>query len=431
MPLAATWLMMSVEGPYIAAIVARMPDVVVNLAAYGVAFSLAWMSEAPIMMLLSASNALVRDRDSFLAMKQFTYRLILGTTMLVLLANVPVVFDFFAHDIMALPDEVSRLVHTAMLILVPWPGAIGYRRFYQGILVRNRMTRRVAYGTIVRLTAMSASAASLAFFSQLHGATIGAIALTSGVVCEALASRWMARHIIKSLLATPAPEGVHLTQRAIGQFYVPLALTSIISMTTGPMLTFFMGHSRNPIESLAVLPIVQNMVFIFRSGGVAYQEVGVALTGEDGEHEREVARGALFLGSIASVALMILTLTPLIHVWLINVSGLTPELASFAVLPAQLLVFVPLMEYWLSFQRSRFILTKGTRLITLATMIEVSSIALVLILCTRHFGMIGVIAGSVAMMTGRSASNTFLYFARRHGWKPNLPRLSQAIRASR
>src|SRR6185436_1177244 len=54
--------MMALEGPYIAAIVARMPEAARGLAAFGVAVSLAWLIESPIMMLLSASAALVRDR---------------------------------------------------------------------------------------------------------------------------------------------------------------------------------------------------------------------------------------------------------------------------------------------------------------------------------------------------------------------------------
>lgn len=65
-PLAATWLMMAVEGPYVAAIIARLADPTLNLAAYGVAFSFAFIAEAPIIMVMTASNALVRDRASYL-----------------------------------------------------------------------------------------------------------------------------------------------------------------------------------------------------------------------------------------------------------------------------------------------------------------------------------------------------------------------------
>src|SRR5690348_15732959 len=70
LPLAATWFMMALEGPYVAAIVARMPEAARGLAAFGVATSLAWLIESPIMMLLSASAALVRDRASYLALRR-------------------------------------------------------------------------------------------------------------------------------------------------------------------------------------------------------------------------------------------------------------------------------------------------------------------------------------------------------------------------
>ena len=149
----------------------------------------------------------------------------------------------------------------------PDPVAGGDRRplLDQGILVRHRLTRRVAYGTVVRLTGMSATAAVLALTTTLHGSSIGAAALAAGVVVEAAASRWMARHLVASILAGPELTGASpITQRAIARFYYPLALTSIISLVTGPLLTFFMGRSRSPIESLAVMPVVQSLVFLFR-----------------------------------------------------------------------------------------------------------------------------------------------------------------------
>src|SRR5688500_6886815 len=39
-PLAATWLMMAIEGPLLTAVNARLPDQEANLAAYGVAFNI-------------------------------------------------------------------------------------------------------------------------------------------------------------------------------------------------------------------------------------------------------------------------------------------------------------------------------------------------------------------------------------------------------
>ena len=75
LPLAGTWLMMAVEGPYLAAIMARLPDATVNLAAFGVAFAFAIIIESPVIMLMSASTALVEDGPSYRALRRFSYGL--------------------------------------------------------------------------------------------------------------------------------------------------------------------------------------------------------------------------------------------------------------------------------------------------------------------------------------------------------------------
>ena len=56
-PPAFTWLMMSVEELFLAAIIARLPEPKFNLAAYGMAFSLALIIEAPIIMLIMSAAA--------------------------------------------------------------------------------------------------------------------------------------------------------------------------------------------------------------------------------------------------------------------------------------------------------------------------------------------------------------------------------------
>ena len=129
--------MMGLELPYIAAIVARLPDPAPNLAAFGVATSLAWCIESPIMMLLSAATALVRDRGSYLALRRFAFLMnALVTAGMVTLA-VPAVFRFIGETLIGLPPEISSLAQRSTVILLAWPAAIGYRRFYQGVLVSH------------------------------------------------------------------------------------------------------------------------------------------------------------------------------------------------------------------------------------------------------------------------------------------------------
>jgi hypothetical protein len=407
-PLAATWLMMAVEGPYVAAIIARLADPTRNLAAYGVAFSFAFMAEAPIIMMMTAANALVADHQSLIALRRFAFALNGILTVVMAIGLLPPVFRFVTDHLIGLPPDIAHLTHVATSFLLFWPAAIGYRRFYQGILVRHHLPRRVAYGTIVRLVTMSVTAATLAMTTGLPGACVGSLALAGGVLAEAAASRWMAREIVARLTAAPLVNAPPLTLREIGRFYVPLALTSLVAIVVNPLVTFFLGRSRSPIESLAVLPVVTGLVFLFRSGAIAYQEVAVALTGTGRQREGMIARVAAVLAAASALALGTVLFTPLGHAWFTRVSGLPADLAAFAIWPARMLALVPALDYLLSVQRARLVLARRTRIITAATTVEGLVIAVLLSVGIGSLDFVGAIVAAVAILCGRVCGNLFL-----------------------
>lgn len=412
MPLAATWLMMASEGPFLAAIIARLSAPKINLAAYGVAFSIALLIEAPIIMLMTAATALVKDRDSYLKLRNFSYSLNGIITMLMLIVLIPPVFRLITRNLMGLPEDVARLTHLATAIMLPWPAAIGFRRFYQGILIRSHLTRRVAYGTILRLAAMSATGLICYFYFQLHGAMIGALALSVGVTVEALASRIMVHSSIRMLLALePKPQGLErLSYKGIISFYYPLALTSILNLGVFPMVTFFMGHSRMSLESLAVLPVIHSLVFIFRSIGLSFQEVGIALLGEKQKNYVPLRNVAILLGMIVLILMSLVSLTPLAFFWFNNVSGLSLELSNFALLPTKILIFTPALMVLLSFLRAIMVNSRKTKQITLATTLELTMVIVILVVTTQVFGMIGAVGAAVSMAIARMLSNGYLLF---------------------
>lgn len=407
LPLAATWLMMAVEGPFLAAVIARLADPKFNLAAFGVAFAIGILVEAPVIMLMSAATALVEDRRSYRRLRNFGMALgVLGTALL-LLFLVPPVYRFLMYDLLGLDGEVVDLTRGALWLLLPWPGTIGYRRFVQGVLIRSGRTRLVAVGTVLRLLTMAAVALSLYAFTDMPGAWVGAASLSVGVSSEALAARWMARRTIGDLLAR-GDSGTDLTYSRIAEFYLPLALTSFIGLAVQPMLTFFMGRAPLPLESLAVFPVVNALSFIFRSLGLSYQDAAIALMGERHEHFPELARFGLGLGIAASAGLAVIAFTPLARVWFGTISGLTPELTSLALTPTRVLVPLPAISVLLSFQRAILMQGRRTNPITVATAIEVAGIALLFLIGSRGFGWIGVTAAFAAFVGGRLASNLYL-----------------------
>jgi O-antigen/teichoic acid export membrane protein len=400
---------MSLEGPYLAAIIARLAEPKFNLAAYGVAFSFALIIEAPVIMMMSASTALVKDFNSYKKLGNFNFAVSSLITVIMLIILIPSIFDFIAIDLIKLTPEVEELTYKAFFVLLPWPGAIGYRRFYQGIMIRHNLTKRVAYGTIVRLLSMSITALVLYLYSKLDGAVIGAAALSVGVTIEAIASRIMAHQIV-TRLKNEKLNNDDLTYKEMFEFYYPLALTSLIGLGVHPMVTFFIGQSRMSIESLAVLPVINSLVFIFRSLGLSFQEVGIALVGEKGENFKRLADFAMKLGIILAGILLMIALTPISKFWFFNVSGLSETLTEFVRIPVIIIAIMPLLTVIISFQRAMLVSFKKTSPVTIATVIEVSVIILTLFVSIKLFDLTGVTAAMIAFIIGRLSSIAYLSF---------------------
>jgi len=417
-PLAITWLMMSVEGPYLSALIARMGDPKYNLAAFGISFSFALIVEAPVIMLMSAATALVDSYNSFQKLKTFTYILNTVITLFMLVILIPSVFNFIAVDLIDLPIEVVEITYWAFAALLPWPAAIGYRRFYQGILIRNNKTRLVTVGTFIRLVSMSLTALILYLKFAFPGAVVASLSLSVGVIVEAIASKIMSLQVVEKIRSIKNAKGAkELSYKDIFDFYYPLALTSILSLGVHPFVTFLLGQSRMAIESLAVLPVINALVFVFRSVGLSYHEVFIALLGEKGEGYKPLRNFGLLAGISSVILLTFITTTPLAQVWFHNISGLSIELTQLSILPAIIVSVMPGLTFLISVQRAIQVYSRNTSPLTLATIIEVIGIIAVLFIGIKVFDLVGVLAAAIAYVFGRSIANIYLLKSNREAIK--------------
>lgn len=415
LPLAATWVMMASEGPFLAAVIARLPDPTFNLAAHGVAFAIAIMIEAPVIMLMSAATSVVKNRTSFLKLRNFSRALCLGSTAVLVVALLPPVYDRLVVQAMGVPTEVAELTHGALWFFLPWPSAIGYRRFLQGVLIRSGKTRLVAYGTGIRLAAMALAGLAGLLLLDIPGAWVGGLALATGVTVEAIAARFMAASTVDAILRgelDTAPDA-GVTYMDIARFYWPLALTSMIGLTVQPLLTFFMGRSVAPVESLAVFPVVIALSFFFRSMGLAYQDTAIALMGERFVHYPELKRFAWSLGGATTIGLALVAFTPLSDVYFGTISGLTPELTDFALTPTRIIVLLPALSVWLSLQRAILVESRKTSHVTVASAMEVTTVAASFTFLGFGLDLVGATAAFGAFLAGRLSSNLYLAWATR------------------
>jgi hypothetical protein len=384
-----------------------MSDAKFNLAAFGIAGSFAMIIESPVIMLLSASTALVTGRYSYKVLKRFTDILNAVITIIQLVLLIPFLFSRLVTGLMEVPEDVAELSRNALIIFLPWAASIGYRRFYQGIMIRNNLTRMVTYGTMIRLSVIVVIGLVL-YFTGIKGAYVGAGAMSLAVLCEAIASRLMVSSTLKKLLAVDDTENANLTLKSVSKFYFPLALTSILSLGVNPFVTFFLGRSRMALESLAVLPVVGSLVFIFRSLGLSFQEVNIALIGKEKQNYFLLRNFALYLGLLVTIPIMIVAFTPLADIWFINISGLSKELADLSYLPLKIMILLPALTVWINFQRSSLIINGTTGPISMSTATELIGIIVVLLVCVVFMNFIGVVAASIAFVAGKFISSVFL-----------------------
>ena len=407
-PLAVTWLMMAIEGPYLAAIIARMGESATNLAAYGVAYAFGLITEAPVIMLLSASTRLARGRSDYLRLRSFSVALCGLVTLFLLLLLVPSVFIPLTTTLLGLSADIAAHVNQALWLLLPWPAAIGMRRFYQGVLIAHHQPGRVAVGTAVRLLSMSLTAYLLWSLSPLPGASLGACSLSAGVVAEALATRWLARRAITRSLNETGDDVVMSSYAALSRFYLPLAMTPLIGLSVHPVVTFFLGHSYKPLESLAIMPVLYALTFLFRALGLSYPEVAIA-TLKDGQQNRLVVRKfAIYLAIALGGGLSLIAFTPLNVVWFASLSGLSAELVQLAIPPLQIMALFPALTVAIGYQRAILIDAGKTLPVTLATAIEAVGIFSILAVLVLYSALPGVTSAALAYLLGRLLALLYL-----------------------
>src|SRR5690606_32215599 len=157
--------------------------------------------------------------------------------------------------------------------------------------------------------------------------------------------------------------------------------------------------------------------FFFRSMGLAYQDTAIALMGERLEGRAAVGRFAVSLGTATSAMLALVAFTPISDVWFVTISGLAPELAAFALVPTALIVppvrFVPLPARSVlpSFPRATLVALRRTHPFTVASAVEVATVALVFAWLGGGIGLVGATAAFGAFLAGRAASNAYLHAA--------------------
>ncbi|TPV96294.1 MAG: hypothetical protein B7733_05510 [Myxococcales bacterium FL481] len=376
-PLATSWLLMGAETPVLAAVVARMPDAEVNLAAYGsLVMPVALLIEAPIIMLLAASTALASSYATYKKLWRFMMVSGAALTVLHVLAAFTPLYDVIARDLVGVPEPVHEPGRIGLQLMTPWTWAIAHRRFNQGVLIRFRYARTVGVGTIVRLGGNFSALALGATLTSWSGIVVAAVAVSTGVVAEAVFAAWCVKPVVDRHLRHAPPEtgAAPLDQRSFLKFYIPLALTPLMSLMIQPIGAAAMSRMPLPLLSLAAWPPAHGVLFLLRTAGLSFNEVVVTLVGRPGGAAL-LRRFAVRMAAVTSGIIALIAFTPLSGWWFRHLSGLPPELVDLCTNALLIGMLMPAYSVMQNLFQGTLVHARRTRGVT-------EAVALYLVLCT-------------------------------------------------
>lgn len=401
---------MGLERPLVAAFMARFDSPEIHLAAFAsVVFPLSLVIESPIIMLLAASTALTKNWEWYQFLRNIMFGMALVLTAIHILVAFTPFYDFLTLQILNTPQELVEPARMGMMLMTPWTASIAIRRFQQGILIRQGRSRWIGIGTAIRLVALCGLLVVGLWFDGWSGIVVATSAISLGVISEAVFIRICAQTILRTFKQSPPAQTEPPNLKKFLRFYIPLAITPLLTLLALPIMSAALSRMPNPIHSFAVWPILGGLVFLFQGLGLAYQEVVVALVDKP-HYGHYLRRFAFQLAAGGSVILLLITITPLSTLWFMELSGLPQDLTILGQTALWCTLLVPaltVLECWL---QGILVHAHQTRGIIEAVALYVLTTTIILMAGITFGTITGLYVGYLASMGGLVIQTLWLRF---------------------
>ncbi|HEX9989124.1 MAG TPA: hypothetical protein VGE45_11685 [Chloroflexia bacterium] len=389
LPLGFSGLMMTLDLPVVNAVLNRFPDPNTSVAALRVAFSLALVYEAAHISMIDTSTALSSDRTVFSMLRRF-YLVMAGALLVVasLIAFSPL-YDLIVRGVMNIPIEVAEAARPAVWAFLLWPIPIGWRRLYQGALIRHGHSKPVGAGGLVRLGSL---AVALIFFSwfgtsviRLEPAAIAVLAMLVSVTAEAAAVHGWTAQVLRSMPEStpgkPAP-----TYADLWRFFFPLGLTAVMSTLVQPVVTAGIASAAiawaspdGGVVAVASYAIAWSMAFLVFGPTLSMTQASIAwASSPDPEVRRRGPRVIMGVGVGMALLMALASFTPFAY-WLFTyLIQSPPATAAAAVEVAHWLVPMPILHSASFMLRGKLIARREPKAVRRAQLIDLISIVVII-----------------------------------------------------
>jgi len=409
LPMAASWTFMALEAPVLTFFIARLPNTNVSLAAFGLTATLSFAIETPVIGLLSTSTALSTSKQNFRIVRNFAFWIIALVTVCAALFALTPAYRFVVSDLIGVPHSVEDAARSAMVIMIPWSAGVGFRRYAQGILIRNGVTAPMSWGTVLRISTMALCAALLARSAKVTGAQLAAYAWVAGVWAEAAYNQIVVRAVVRR---THALEHEHsaaqpLTYRAIIAYHFPLTAANMIWLLSRPIFTWALSASSQPELKLAGWEASGQLMFLFRGASFAMPEAALALAEHD-PSGRITKRFSLQCGLAMACLQFLAASFQLCWLFYSHVVSIPEETARLAVSILIICSPVPFFACYQGYLKGKLSYLRKTGALTVSVGSFVSTVV-VLIAALKILGRVGIEAASIVFVAATVVETWYLH----------------------
>ncbi len=402
LPLSLSDVTMTCGDPMMTTTLAHLPDAQNNLAAVGIAKSLAIFFESPIIMILHAANALAGSQDSRKALWRFTLLVGGGLTFLLSLLGLPIIFNFVGVSLLGIPSAMLATVSQVLLLMGGWPFAIAkrsvgiaWRRYFQGLLIYHGQSGAVAKASICRLLTL-AVILTFGFFYQISGGVIAGLGLMGGVIVEAIVVTIFARR--SGAILPPQIEQPNLPRNLaqVWKFYLPLANSMMVVWGGRAVLISILARAEDATIAIAAWSAAWGLVLVIANSTRMVQQMVIKYRHQ--VSDRQLLTFAISVGAACSSLLLLMSVTPIgdriVQSFIGNDLTLAKSIKPVLLICAIVPLFVALQNAIQGFLVSE----NRTGHVNLSTWLG-TGILLIISTFAINKGMNGAMAAAIAMIT--------------------------------
>jgi progressive ankylosis protein len=416
-PLSLSDVTMALGDPLTTTTLAHLADSRINLAAVGVAKTIAIFCESPIIMLLHASNALAPTQASRQALWKFTLIASGAMSLLLALTAIPSIFTIVGEGWLGVKPNLSPTVRSVIMITILWPLAIGWRRYFQGLLIHSGQSNAVAQAGIIRLLVVATILiAGLVF--KFPGAIVAGMSLVWGVIAEAIAATYLAQRLgatkLPEIISTPAlPKDL----AGVWKFYAPLGGTMILVWGSRAALLGIVARANDGAIALAAWPAAWGLVLVIANSTRMVQQI--IIRNRQLMPDKLLITFAITVGIACSLVLLLVSGTPLSTKAIGWFIGNDPELIS-RVRPVLLICnIMPLLVSVQNALQGFFVSEGRTWTVNQATWLGAT-----MMLGTASFAAQANLNGSIAAATGMVIGGIMEIGYLFYSWRKQTPKSS-------